>query len=77
MTPRTRLSDELVAFLEQDFEANGIKCMQTLRRLNPSAYVRAAAAILIDDPAGDDFDGLSTEELEALLVELGARVSAP
>ena len=69
MTPRKRLTDDAVAVLEADFEANGVGAIATLRRLNPSAYINVIAAVIPQQIAVNSVD-LSDDELDARIAEL-------
>ena len=69
MTPRKRLTEEAVAMLEADFEANGVGAIETLRRLNPSAYINVIAAVIPQQITVNSVE-LTDDELDARIAEL-------
>lgn len=72
---RNKLGEEFISALANDFQEHGQKAIETVRKEDPSTYVRVVANLLpkeieIKRPE----DGLSDEELERIVGELRSRL---
>ena len=67
---RNKLGEQFIQALQQDFEANGTAAIKTVREERPHEYLKVVASLLpkqIEIKEGA-FDGISDEELAALVV---------
>lgn len=67
---RNKLGEAFIAALHADFQEHGVKAIETVRTERPHEYLKVVASLLpkqveIKESA---FDGLSDEELSALVV---------
>jgi len=66
---RNKLGEQFIQALQQDFEANGVKAIETVRTERPHEYLKVVASLLpkqIEVKEGT-FDGFSDEQLSALV----------
>lgn len=66
---RNKLGEDFIRALQQDFEANGVQAIATVREERPHEYLKVVASILpkqVEIKEGN-FDGFSDEQLAALV----------
>ncbi|WP_324132351.1 hypothetical protein [Bosea sp. (in: a-proteobacteria)] len=75
---RAKLSEAFLAALCEDFCAHGATTIQRLRIDKPDAYLKVIASILPKqiEVTADPFDGMSDNELEALVAAAAAALRA-
>ncbi len=67
---RNKLGEDFIKALQEDFSANGVAAIATVREERPHEYLKVVASLLpkqIEIKEGA-FDGISDEELAALVV---------
>jgi hypothetical protein len=66
---RNKLGEEFISALHDDFKANGVKAIETVRAEKPDQYLKVIAAIVPKELHLKDgtFDGLSDDDLAILL----------
>lgn len=67
---RNKLGEDFIKALQEDFTANGVQAIATVREERPHEYLKVVASLLpkqieVKETA---FDGISDEELAALVV---------
>lgn len=66
---RSKLGDDFLKLLAEDFQANGLEAIQRTRETKPEVYVKVVASLLpkqIEVKEGA-FDGVSDEDLAAIV----------
>jgi len=67
----------LLASVRRDYAANGERVLAHLRAARPQDYFRLAALLLADAPSQPSpFEGVSNDELAAILAAARARLAA-
>lgn len=66
---RNKLGEAFVTALHDDFQAHGVKAIETVRTERPHEYLKVVASLLPKqiEIKEDAFDGVSDEELAALV----------
>lgn len=75
---RNKLGEAFVTALQADFEAHGVQVIETVRTERPHEYLKVVASLLpkqVEIKEGA-FDGLSDEELSALVVAARSALGA-
>lgn len=75
---RVKLSEAFLAALCEDFERYGTDTIERVRINKPGAYLKVIASILPKqiEVTADPFDGMSDDELEALVAAAAATLRA-
>jgi hypothetical protein len=75
---RNRFAEAFVRDFLADWEEHGPAVIKQVRDEKPDVYLRTATAILpkVSEEPDDDFDNLTSDEIDARLADLEARTAA-
>ena len=75
---RNRLSEDFIAALTADFIEHGCEVIEKVRVNQPMAYLKLIASVIPKDvihSVDENFDDLSDEDLERLLLDAAFRIA--
>lgn len=73
---RNKLGEAFIDALKDDFEKHGVAALAEVRETKPDQYLKVIAAVIPKEVhhTVDDYDGYSTEQLQADVYELARRI---
>lgn len=73
---RSKLGEEFIHALYEDFQAHGAEVIETVRMEKPDQYLKVVASLLPKDinVSGNEFDGMSDAELIARMRDIDAKL---
>ena len=76
---RNKLGEAFIAALHDDFKEHGVSAIERVRTEEPAQYLKVIAAIVPKELniKSDAFDGISDEQLSAILVAARSALGIP